>query len=293
MEVKFFLNKDVNFNANFYFGKSKKLKSKIIGNLEIIEKTKKDIEEFESRKEEYLEKKEKKEKIKLIKKKEWYEKFRYTFTSCGLLVVIGKDAGTNEILIKKHAEEGDIIFHTQEPSSPFGIVKGGENKLSKNELEEVAQFICCFSAQWKKGFGTADAFWVLPDQVSKKAESGEYMNRGSFMIRGKKNIIKNIPLRICLGIRRIEIKNNEKIDNLIPHQIPSSKKEEQEDKIFYDELFSGSENACKKYCNNKFIKLEPGQDNYKKLTKEIRKKLKGHIEDLPKYIPNNCRILKR
>ncbi len=284
MEIKLSLNKDVNYNANFYFEKAKKLKRKIKGVDEIIEKTQKEIIKFEEQKEEYLKKKEEKKKIEVHKKKEWYEKFRYTFTSSGFLVVIGKDAGTNEILIKKHTEENDIIFHTQAPGSPFGIVKSAISKsnsdfestvlLSKTELEEVAQFICCFSSQWKKGYGTADAFWVFPKQVSKKAESGEFMSRGSFMIRGKKNIIKNVVLRIYLGIRKEEIEIGD-------------------EKLEIKNLFSGSENSCKKYCNNNYIKLEPGNDNYKKLTKEIKKRLKSHIEDLPKYIPNGCRILKK
>ena len=53
-------------------------------------------------------------------------------------------------------------------------------------------------------------------------------------------------------------------------------------------------NACKKYCNNRYIKLEPGLDNYKKMTKEIKTRLKvSNLEDLPKYIPNDCKILKR
>jgi hypothetical protein len=155
-----------------------------------------------------------------------------------------------------------------------GIIKNGKNEVSKEEIEECAQFLCCFSSQWKKGFGTADAFWVEPEQVSKKAESGEYMSKGSFMVRGKKNILKNINLQICLGVRteKLNIEGEE---------------------IEIEELFSGSLNSCKKFCENRFIKLEPGQDNYKKLTKEIKKRLKFNLEDLPKYIPNNCKILKK
>ena len=96
------------------------------------------------------------------------------------------------------------------------------------------------------------------------------------MIRGEKNIVKNIQNRIHLGIKKekIKIDENEEIETY--------------------ELFSGSENACKKFCKNNYIKLEPGNDNYKALTKEIKKRLKiQYLEDLPKYIPNNCKILKK
>lgn len=274
MEIKLSLNKDINSNANKYFEKAKKLKAKIPGIDKTIEKTKKEIEEFEEKKETYLKKKEKDEKIKYHRKKEWFEKFRYTFTSNEFLFVIGKDSGTNEILIKKHMEENDLVFHTEAPGSPFGILKNAKDKASKKDIEEAGQFLTCFSAQWKKGFGTADAFWVFPEQVTKKAVSGEYMNKGSFMIYGTKNILKNIELKICLGVQKKSIETDD-------------------GKIEYEELFSGSQSACEKFCNKRYIKLEPGNYNYKALNKEIKKQLKTHIEDLPKYIPNECKILKR
>lgn len=270
MEIKLFLNKNINENANIYFEKAKKLKAKIPGLEKAMIQTKKEIEEFEEKKNNYLEKKKKEETIKLNKKKEWYEKFRWTKTSNDLLLVIGKDASTNEILIKKHLEENDLVFHTEAPSSPFGILKNGKETATKEDLFEAATFIACFSAQWKRGFGTADAFWVEANQISKKAESGEYISKGSFMVRGNKNIIKNIPLKICFGIIKKKIEEFE-----------------------FFEFFSGSEDACKKFCLRS-IKIEPGTDSYKKATKEIKKKLKiTSIEDLPHYIPNGIRILKR
>ena len=94
------------------------------------------------------------------------------------------------------------------------------------------------------------------------------------MIYGKKNIIKNISLKIGLGIIKQKINTGD-------------------EEIEYNELFSGSENACKKFCV-KFIRLEPGKDTYKGLTKEIKKRLAlNEIEDLPRYIPNNGKILKK
>ncbi|MDA3855455.1 MAG: DUF814 domain-containing protein [Candidatus Woesearchaeota archaeon] len=291
MEIRLSLNKSVNDNANLYFEKSKKLKSKLPGVDETIEKTQKEIDEFEEKKETYILKKQTQEKIQTHKKKEWYEKFRYTKTTSGFLCVLGKDSGTNEILIKKHLEKDDIVIHTQASGSPFCIIKNAKDssknnkvndeteiynslKIPKEEIEEAAQITCCFSSQWKKGFGTADAFWVYPEQVSKKAVSGEYMTKGAFMIYGQKNIIKNIQLRICLGVIKNTIKT------------------EDDETIEYEELFSGSEKTCKKICN-RFIKLEPGNQTLKSLNKEIKKQLKTHIEDLPKYIPNNCKILKK
>lgn len=277
MKIKLFLNKDINFNANHYFSKAKKLKNKLPGIEETVDNTKKLIKDFEKEKENYLKKSEENRKIKKYVKKEWYDKFRYSFTSNGLLLVFGKDSTTNEILLKKHLEESDLVFHTEAAGSPFGILKKGKESIQDKEiLYEAAQVISCFSKQWKKGYGTADAFWVLPDQVSKKAESGEYISKGSFMIRGKKNEIKNIVLNICVGVYEKKIEG-----------------EEGDEEIKLYEIISGSEKACKKFCGNRYAKLEPGINKYKILNKEITKKINFKIEDLPKYVPNECKVLKK
>ena len=280
VKVELDLSKSLHENANGYFSKSKKLKSKLPGIERTIEKTKKELEELNQEKQQYQEKQQKQELLKQHIPKKWYDKFRYTLTSSGKLVVFGKDAGTNEILIKKHLEDTDIVFHTSAPGSPFGIVKeaidsNGELTLPKPELEEVGQVICAFSSQWKRGFGTADCFWVYPDQVTKEPVSGEYVSRGSFMIYGKKNELKNLVLKIALGVRIHTITTND------------------EEELSYQELFSASPRAIPNYCGRKYILLEPGENNYKKLGKEIKKQLKTSIDELPKKIPNGCRIVKK
>lgn len=275
MEIKLYLNKDINYNANYYFEKAKKLKAKIPGLDIAMQDTQNQINNLIAKKDIYLSKRDKEKKIQVHKKREWFEKFRWTITSNNLLCVLGLDSGTNEILIKKHTESNDIVMHTSAPGSPFGIIKNGKEKAEKEDIEECAEFLSCFSSQWKKGYGTAEVFWVLPDQVSKKAQSGEFLSKGSFMIYGNKNILKNVKLQICLGVIEEEIKT------------------EDDETIKYEKLFSGSQRACEKFCKKRFIKLEPGLDTYKALTKEIKKRLKTHVEDLPKYIPNNCKILKK
>lgn len=274
MDVELYLNKDVNQNAEVYFSKAKKLKNKVPGLDLAVLKTEEIINNFEEKKDFYIKKKIREEKLEINKKKEWYEKFRFTFSTSGFLCVLGKDSGTNEILIKKHMEENDIVIHTQAAGSPFCLIKDGRDKISNEEIFQTAQLVCCFSKQWKGGFGNADAFWVYPEQVSKQAQSGEYIQKGSFMIRGEKNILKNIPLLMALGVEKKKVDVNDEV-------------------LEYEELFSGSVESVKKKCGQRFIKIEPGNQTYKSLNKEIKKRLKTHIEDLPKYIPNYCKILKK
>src|SRR5207247_1607612 len=40
----------------------------------------------------------------------WFEGFRWCYTSQGLLVVGGRDAASNEKLVKKHLNQGDLYF---------------------------------------------------------------------------------------------------------------------------------------------------------------------------------------
>lgn len=138
-------------------------------------------------------------KAREVVKKEWYEKFRWFFTSGGLLAVGGRDATSNEMVIKKHMEIEDWVFHTSMAGSPFFLLKKGKDKASEEDIEEVAIATASYSRAWKNGYSTQEVFYVRPEQVSKKAEAGEYLTKGSFMVRGKKNIL-NPELEVCVGV---------------------------------------------------------------------------------------------
>ncbi|MDP6845691.1 MAG: ribosome rescue protein RqcH [Candidatus Nanoarchaeia archaeon] len=134
-----------------------------------------------------------------VVKKEWYEKFRWFFTSSGLLAVGGRDATSNEMVIKKHMEIEDWVFHTSMAGSPFFLLKKGKDKASAEDIEEVAIATASYSRAWQNGYSTQEVFYVRPEQVSKKAEAGEYLTKGSFMVRGKRNLL-NPELEVCVGV---------------------------------------------------------------------------------------------
>ena len=48
------------------------------------------------------------------KEKQWFEKFRNFETTQGFVVVCGKDASTNDLLIKKYTSKEDIVFPVAE-----------------------------------------------------------------------------------------------------------------------------------------------------------------------------------
>ena len=273
MQVEIDIRKNVLKNAETYFTKAKKIKRKIPGIKNFIEKTQDEIENLEDR---FVntEKKINHEKIlKNFKKKNWYENFRWTKTHLGKIFVFGLDAQTNEILIKKHMKKDDLIFHTENPGSPFGILIEGQKNFCENQNREVAQVLGCFSKDWKNGFGSCDVFYVLPEQVSKTANSGEYIPKGAFMIRGKKNILKNLPLEIYLGVCIEDVLIDEK-------------------KILIKTGFSGSKESCQKYCE-KFVKIIPGNVKTKKVNENLKKKLNFFFENLSRLIPSQVEISKK
>jgi len=130
---------------------------------------------------------------------EWYEKFRWFFTSGRKLAVGGRDAQTNSTLINHHLEDHDTVYHADLFGSPFFILKGGSQQ-SEGEAREVAQATVAFSSAWKTGLGSADAYWVRPEQVKSAAPSGEYLQRGSFAVRGKKNFVTKNLVELAVGV---------------------------------------------------------------------------------------------
>jgi len=190
------LKKDVNENANEFYEKSKKMKRKIDGAKIAMENTQNKIE---SLKEEEGELEIEMPKVIERKAREWYERFRWFISSEGNIILGGRDSSSNEVIIKKYMEDGDIYFHADAYGAPHVVIKEG-SKATETSLNEAAIFAVSFSSLWKDGYGGGDAYWVKPEQVTKEAPSGEYLKKGAFSIRGKRNYIKSVPIKLTIGI---------------------------------------------------------------------------------------------
>jgi len=135
-----------------------------------------------------------------IRKKSWYERYRWFFTSDGMLAVGGRDGSSNSALVRKHMENDDKIFHAEINGSPFFILKDRSESLMPLSLEETAQATVCFSRAWQVSGHGLNSFWVKPDQIKKAAPTGQSMGKGSFMIYGTRNFIKVASLKLAVGI---------------------------------------------------------------------------------------------
>ena len=246
------LKKSIDENAAVYFEKAKKIKKKIEGAEKALNENFKILEKLESQREKVALEESKKEKLK-ERKKEWYEKFRWFISSEGFLVVGGRDATSNEIVIKKHTEPNDLVFHTDMAGSPFFVVKNEGKKIGEKTMEEAADATCTFSRAWKLGLQTTSVFYASPEQVSKKTKAGEYMGKGAFMIYGKASYIGN-KLNLAVGITKNQ------------------------------QIMSGPLDAVKANCE-KYVVLIQGSEKASSVAKYIQHKIGGSIDEIIRALP--------
>jgi len=189
------IRKTVPQNAQEYYEKVKKFSRKREGALKAIEDTKKAMLKKAASKAAKAGR-----KLQASKKKHWYDRFRWFVSSDGFLVVGGRDADTNEEVFKKYMEKRDVVFHTQTPGAPLTVVKTGGEEVPESTLREAAQFAVSYSSLWKAGHSSGDCYWVKAEQVTKTPESGEYVRKGAFIIRGERNYFRDVPLGIAVGL---------------------------------------------------------------------------------------------
>ena len=135
-----------------------------------------------------------------IRKKNWYERYRWFYTSDGILAIGGRDSSSNTAIIRKHIEKNDKIFHADVHGSPFYILKGSKEEIRPTSLNEVAHATVCFSRAWRETMYGLNAYWVEPDQVKKAAPSGQFLPKGAFVIDGQRNFVNVSTLKLAVGL---------------------------------------------------------------------------------------------
>jgi predicted ribosome quality control (RQC) complex YloA/Tae2 family protein len=133
-----------------------------------------------------------------VRKREWYERLRWFLSSDEFLCIGGRDASTNEVVVKRHAQPGDVVFHTDMAGSPFIVVKSDGKEVPASTKEEAAQFCAVYCRAWKLGLAMVEVFSVAPEQLSKEPNSGEFLPKGAFVVRGKVSYY-NSRLEVCVG----------------------------------------------------------------------------------------------
>lgn len=130
----------------------------------------------------------------------WFEKFYWAISSENYLMIAGKDAQQNELIVKRYMKPGDVYVHGDLHGAASVVVKNNypDQEIPPLTLEEAGAMAICYSSAWDAKIVTR-SWWVYPDQVSKTAPAGEYLTVGAFMIRGKKNYLPQTQLTLGFG----------------------------------------------------------------------------------------------
>ena len=137
-----------------------------------------------------------------LRKPAWFERYRWFLSSEGAVVIAGRDASSNDLVVRRNLKDGDFYVHADLHGAASVVVKHaapGEPAVGETTLQEAAAWAVAFSKAWRAGLASAEAFWVEADKVSKQAASGEFVARGAWVIHGTKHVLRDLPLELGLG----------------------------------------------------------------------------------------------
>ena len=145
----------------------------------------------------------------------------------GHLIVGGKDAKGNDAVVKKHLSGDDMYLHADLHGAPSCSLRAAQGfaleerrpahlpadipayrlvdkledtSLSQAKLEQAAVLALSWSRAWNGGGAHGTVYSVKPAQVSKSAQTGEFVGKGAFVIRGQRTWYKDMDVRIGIGI---------------------------------------------------------------------------------------------
>ncbi|MCK5037817.1 MAG: NFACT family protein [Thermoplasmata archaeon] len=187
------VRKNVNDNAGIQYYRSKRARQKLDGAREALGETltllgkaqKEDVKKTEARKMQPT-------------RQMWFDRYRWFQSSEGFLVVGGRDARSNDKVVKKHLKDDGMYAHADIQGAPSIIIMKGKDAGEKTMLE-ACEFGLCNSKAWKAKLASGSSYWVKPSQVSKTAQPGEFLARGAFVIRGKRNYHDKLEMKLAIG----------------------------------------------------------------------------------------------
>ena len=282
------LDATVHQNAQRYFEAARKQKNKTSGAVQALEETERKLKRAKKNEE----KQRASGKLKRLKrsKRMWFEQHRWGMVEGGHLLVGGKDAKGNDAVVKKHLSNDDLYFHADLHGAPScslraqqGFVlddrrpahlpkdipayrlvdKLPEAKLTPTSMEEAAALALCWSRAWNGGGAHGTVYSVKPAQVSKSAQTGEFVGKGAFVIRGQRTWFKDMDVRIGIGVLAV---------NGVPLVV------------------TGTPERIKATCPRHAV-LAPGMTKKEQLANAIYKTTGLSTDDLLAVLPGACDVV--
>ena len=121
-----------------------------------------------------------------------------------MLIIGGKDAKSNEMVVKKPLEPQDLFFHADVTGASATVLKEGTKATIENK-KAAACIAAAYSRAWQAGLSTIDVYAVPSAQVKLSAKSGEYLAKGAFVIEGKREWFRNTELALALTVENGKI----------------------------------------------------------------------------------------
>jgi predicted ribosome quality control (RQC) complex YloA/Tae2 family protein len=239
------------------FDEAKELEEKASKAAQVLERLKKELAEVEEKQRRSEE--EVKTSVKAVARRSWFERFHWTLTTGRKPVIGGRDASQNEIIVRKYLKDHYLFFHADIPGASAVVTPPIDDLL---EVYQVAQFAAAYSRAWKIGMHAIDVYYVRGEQVSKQPPSGQYLAKGSFMIYGKREYVRNVRLELAVGCRK--------------------------DGDVYRVVAAPPKSAP--LLAEKYVVVTPGNVEKNKLAKEIAKLGKCSIDDITAVLPGPSRI---
>ena len=282
------LDDSVHQNAQRYFEAARKQKDKTSGATAALEDTK--VAFKRAQKKEAKQKASGRMQTVRRSKRLWFEQHRWSMISGGHLLVGGRDAKGNDSIVKKHLSGGDMYLHADIHGAPscslrasqgFAIVeepygqlppgvpsyklvdKLGDERITDAKLEEAATLALCWSRAWNGGGAHGTVFAVKPAQVSKSAQTGEYVGKGAFIVRGQRQWFKDLDVQMGIGLVAI---------NGVPL------------------LMGGTVSSIKERCQ-RYAVLCPGQTKKDQLANRIYKSTGLRTDDVLSVLPGASDII--
>jgi predicted ribosome quality control (RQC) complex YloA/Tae2 family protein len=261
--------------ANDYYEKAKKAGRKIIPAEQAILETKSKIDLLS----EEIDEQEVTDAIVLKRRKRnWFEKFHWTRSRNGFLIIGGKDISTNDEIAKRRMKIGDLFFHADVQGAPYTIIsrETSDNEIVEEDLHLAARIAASFSSAWKAGYSAIDVYYVNSESVGFSAPSGEYLPKGGIMVRGKRNYLRGVELELAIGYKESEF--NTRVIYGSPDQISTISPV-----IVLIKPGSESKGKIAKQIQKIFLK--------KAVSSERRAKLKAiDLNEIVQAIPHNSKI---
>ncbi len=207
------------------------------------------------------------------RKRKWFEKYHWTQTEKGFLIIGGKDISGNEEIVKRRMKKNDLFFHAELHGAPYTVLvlNSSENEATNHDINTAALLAAAFSSGWKAGYGAIDVYYVPAENVSFTAPSGEYIPKGGIMVHGNRTYIKGVEMALAIGVQVNEfnatviygsekdVRLHSSITVIIkPGSIPKGKIAKQLHQIFNKKTISPEEKAKIRGIDlNEFVQAIP------------------------------------